>query len=268
VVTQVTSQDGMIQVYIPAGAFTMGGDVDQALAECQKMAVGCQRDWFTNEAPAHVVTLDAFWMDHTEVSNSQYALCVQAGACQPPIQLGAFGLASYYGNPEYAHYPVIYVTWEQANAYCAWVGRRLPTEAEWEKAARGGLEDQQYPWGNAFDDVQANFCDQSCVWDWANPSYNDKYLAAAPAGSYDPNGYGVHEMAGNVWEWVNDRYSPVYYEASPDVNPQGLDKGGYRVLRGGSWSTVGYNLRVALRSFKEPTQAGNDIGFRCAASVP
>jgi formylglycine-generating enzyme required for sulfatase activity len=158
------------------------------------------------------------------------------------------------------------VDWNQAQAYCAWIGGRLPTEAEWEFAARGGLEGKQYPWGDAFDGSLANFCDTNCEYSHADKSVNDGYAETAPVGSYMSNGYGLYDMAGNVWEWVSDWYGSGYYGVSPVSNPTGPETGEYRVLRGGSWLFNAYYLRVAYRFYNDPSLRNDHIGFRCAFS--
>ena len=128
--TSSTGKDGMTLLYVPAGDFTMGNDADDALAECQKFRDICQRDWFVDEEPPHTVSLDAFWIDQTEVTNAMYAKCVDDGACDPPSSIKSDTRDSYFGNSEFDEYPVIYVSWNNANDYCSWADRRLPTEAE------------------------------------------------------------------------------------------------------------------------------------------
>ncbi|GAB4496655.1 MAG: hypothetical protein OHK0052_06900 [Anaerolineales bacterium] len=217
-----TAQAGLTWVTIPAGEFEMGstnGDSD--------------------ERPVHTVFLDAYQITTHEITNRQYAQCVQAGACTPPNALASYTRASYYDNADYANYPVIYVNWEQARAFCQWVGGDLPTEAQWEKAARGGLKSNVYPWGNTFDSTRANFCDRNCSLDWANKSFDDGYADTAPVGSYPPNDYGLYDMSGNVWEWVRDFYAAEYYQTSPYNNPLGPSSGKYRVVRGGAWNSNG-----------------------------
>lgn len=145
--TMVSDKDGMILLYVPAGEFMMGMNAEDALAECEKFSSHCQLDWFKDGEPPHLVSLDAFWIDQTEVTNAMYAECVQDGKCDPPGSTKSFAGGSYYGYPVFDNYPVIFVSWEAASAYCSWAGRRLPTEAEWEKAARGENA-LIYPWGN------------------------------------------------------------------------------------------------------------------------
>jgi serine/threonine-protein kinase len=231
----VTWRDGMALLYVPAGEFTMGNN-------------GSQKD----ESPAHVVYLDAFWIYRTEVTNGMYELCVQAQACQPPARTSSANHSSYYGNSEYDDYPVIWVDWNQAAAYCEWSGGRLPTEAEWEKAARG-TDANLYPWGN---EAPNN--------DLLN--YNNAVGETTRVGKY-PKGaslYGALDMAGNVAEWVADWYSDAYYGNSPTSNPLGPKSGQYKVLRGGSWQFSANNVRVVYRGAHVSGFVNNNSGFRCA----
>jgi len=266
--SRITDDYGAPMALIPAGRFEMGGDADTSLAECEALYIGgdCLRDWFTDEEPIHTVTLDEYYIDQYEVTNAHYAECVDAGVCDPPSETGSYLRNRYYGDSQYANYPVICVGWNAAQTYCQWRGARLPTEAEWEKAARGGLEGKLYSWGDPFDGGRANFCDNNCEFDWANDEYNDGYADTAPVGSYAPNGYGLYDMAGNVWEWVADWYDSGYYDHSPSSNPQGPSSGEYRALRGGSWFNVGDVLRVADRYGYVPSDSSYHLGFRCALS--
>ena len=191
--------DGMVMVYVPEGNFTMGTTEKPA------------------EQPIHQVYLDAYWIDRTEVTNALYAKCVEAGKCLPPELNNSITHPSYYGNPQYSDYPVIYVNWKQAQAYYEWSGARLPTEAQWEKAERG-TDGRLYPWGNALPTKDLE-------------NFNKIVGDTTAVGSY-PSGaspYGALDMAGNVWNWTADWYGDTYYASSPSSNPQGPSTGIYRV---------------------------------------
>jgi formylglycine-generating enzyme required for sulfatase activity len=225
--------DGMTQVYIPAGEFIMGdnGDPD------------------SREYPEHPVYLNAFWMDKTEVSNAMYEECVKSGNCYTPVPR----LNPYYGKWAYRNLPVVYVNWYAAEMYCAWTGRRLPTEAEWEKAARG-IDANLYPWGDSR----------------ANPRLTNfsetLFLEALPVDRY-PLGaspYGVLNMAGNVREWVADWFDEKYYFSSPYENPTGAETGTERSLRGGAYDANKNDITTFRRYKHEPDSAGLSRGFRCA----
>jgi formylglycine-generating enzyme required for sulfatase activity len=247
--TLISDTDGMTLLYVPAGEFTMGSDSGE-----------------DDEKPVHTVFLDAFWIDRTEITNAMYAKCVDADVCVPPASTESYTRDRYYGNSDFDDYPVTNVAWIMAKSYCEWANRRLPTEAEWEKAARGENA-LVYPWGTNFDGTRVNFCDNNCSFNWADKSSNDGYADTAPVGSYS-NGaspYGILDMAGNVWEWVNDWYDSSYYENSPESNPQGPSTGVGRVLRGGAWADT--NVRSADRDRSVPTFALNWMGFRCAMSA-
>ncbi len=245
--TFVTAPGGATMLLIPAGAFEMGSESGGS-----------------DEKPVHTVTLDAYYIDQYEVTNAQYAACVNRGSCSRPSNSSSYTRPRYYGNPEFDYYPVIHVTWGQAKTYCEWRGARLPTEAEWEKAARG-TDGRLYPWGDTFDGDLVNFCDGNCEFGHANREYDDGYDDTAPVGSFSDgvSPYGVHDLAGNVWEWVNDGYDAMYYANSPSENPTGPQSRGSKVLRGGSWSFGADDVRVANR--RAPIGvSGTSIGFRCA----
>ena len=233
-------------VLVPAGDFWMGCN-DRVDTECED-----------DEKPYHQVYLDAFYMDKDEVTQGEYSRCVQAGKCRDNKKYDGFT-----GDRQ----PVVGVDWNDAKSYCEWVGKRLPTEARWEKAARG-TDGRKYPWGNQFDGTKLNFCDQNCeIKKWKDQSVDDGFAQTAPVGSY-PNGaspYGTLDMAGNVWEWVADWYDKGYYSSSPERNPTGPSSGPGRVLRGGSWLGGAKGGRASLRRYGEPSAQNNtSIGFRCA----
>jgi formylglycine-generating enzyme required for sulfatase activity len=230
-------------VYVPAGEFIMGSDE------------------YSDEQPVHTVYLDAFYIDKTEVTNAKYQQCVEAGNCRAPTTCD-WGEPTY-GDASKADHPVVCVNWNDAQAYCAWAGARLPTEAEWEKAARG-TDGRMYPWGNTFDGSRVNFCDRNCESNWKDTGADDGYAQTAPVGSY-PQGaspYGALDMAGNVWEWVADWHDD--YASSPESNPKGPASGVYRVERGGSWLEDEASLRAAGRDGDVPDGTNNGVGFRCA----
>ncbi len=206
----------------------------------------------SDETPEHQVTLSDFYMDLFEVSNARYTLCVDAGVCAAPARRGSFTRGSYFDNPDFANYPVVFVTWEQADAFCAFEGKRLPTEAEWEYAA-GGPDELQWPWGNTFEAA----------------------LSAASAGDTQPvdaypdgvSPFGMHNMAGNVAEWVADRYGT--YPSDPQTDPTGPETGNARVYRGGSFGNTDRTFYTTTRRYNQGQRFFvEDIGFRCAADAP
>jgi formylglycine-generating enzyme required for sulfatase activity len=208
-----------------------------------------------------MVYLDDYYIDVYEVTNALYAECVAAGKCDPPASNASYKRSSYYDDPAFADYPVIYVTWNMALAYCEWRGGSLSTEAQWEKAARGRLEGMDYPWGNEAPVCQKGAPNGAKFDDDAG--CND--TGTEPVGSYSANGYGLFDMAGNVWEWVWDWYSS--YSSSSARNPTGPESGSSKVTRCGSWYRIDVrSLRVAYRNSYVPDDRYDDIGFRCARS--
>jgi len=244
--TRTSEIDGMTLVYISAGKFIMGPSSTDRNID------------IADELPQHEIYLDTFWIDQTEVSNGQYELCVAAGVCTSPSNRFSYSGRVYFGNPDYDDYPVLFVSWYDAEKYCQWAGRRLPSEAEWEKAARGATPSERiYPWGNLLPDcTRANY--GGC-----SPHGDTEAVRSYPDGA---SPYDVLNMIGNAWEWVNDWYMSDYYQESPETNPLGPDHGNYKVLRGGGWlSEEANSLRVSARYFKVPGKSEwSDIGFRCA----
>jgi formylglycine-generating enzyme required for sulfatase activity len=245
-------------VLVPAGEFPMGSSAADPRAG-------------NDEQPQHIVYLDAFWIDRTEVTNTHYARFLNSlgdhrGTCDghdcaetrleeedSPIlhQQGRYVVETGFED-----HPATEVSWYGARTYCAWAGARLPTEAEWEKAARG-VDGRAYPWGNAPPD-----CDKA--------QYGDCGGKTAPVGArpVGASPYGARDMAGNVWEWVADWYDPAYYALSPAQNPRGPAGGLRKVFRGGSWGYPPTFMRAADRARNRPTYAGFNVGFRCAMSAP
>lgn len=198
-----------------------------------------------DEQPEHTVTVDSFWISETEVTNDQYARCVDAGVCTPPHN-------DLWRNPDQATYPVTHVDWEQANRYAQWAGGRLPTEAEWEKAARG-TDGRTFPWGDDLtDDQRLNFNSMAGV----------VVVGSYPAGA---SPYGALDMAGNVEEWVADWYAPTTYAQSPRNNPTGPENGIFRVVRGGSFKSNRGGVRATVRGRAAPAINYDNVGFRVVA---
>lgn len=231
--------------------FTDSAGVSMRLVPAGNFIAGSNQG-YENEKPVHNVYLDDFYIDKYEVTNALYQACVDAGACQPPDQTGSVTRGSYYGNSQFDNYPVVYVDWENADSYCQWRGMSLPTEAQWEKAARG-TDGRTYPWGDNIDETYAN--------------YNNAVGDTTEAGSYESgqSPYGIYDMAGNAWEWVADWYSDTYYLNTPLTNPPGPATGAYRVLRGGSWLDDETIVTTSNRGWSQLEYFANvDFGFRCA----
>ncbi|HKZ86101.1 MAG TPA: bifunctional serine/threonine-protein kinase/formylglycine-generating enzyme family protein [Anaerolineae bacterium] len=249
--TRTRPADGMVMVYVPDGTFQMGSN-----------------DGDTDEQPVHEVTLDSFWIDRTEVTNAQYARCVKDGKCSAPSESSSYTPDSYYGESQYADHPVIWVSWDDANDYCAWAEVQLPTEAQWEYAARGP-QATEFPWGNTFDGTKVNYCDTNCTLDWADKKVDDGFADIAPVSSY-PEGaswVGALDMVGNVWEWVADWYGN--YPSELQVNPTGpTSEQQFHVLRGGGWGDAVYNVRAADRGINTSDYRLVTLGFRCVSAAP
>ncbi len=217
-----------------------------------------------DEGPAHEVFISTYYIDKYEVTNAEYLECVDSGFCQEPNTLNRL-----YPDPKYANHAVTFVSWDMAVAYCSWRDARLPTEAEWEKAARGPFS-YNFPWGNNFDGNALNFCAKECGEDKAHQEFYDTYPLTSPVGAF-PTGqsyYGVSDMAGNVSEWVADWYDDEYYSVSPEENPLGPEIGDFRVFRGGAWYHPISKQYLFKRDKRNPETMVNYLGFRCAKDAP
>ena len=256
----IVGKDGAEMVLIPAGEFQMGSNHGE-----------------DDEKPVHTIYLDAFYMDKYEVTNAQFQQFLQANPQWQKDKIalkyhGGYYLSSWDGlnYPEgQANHPVVSISWYAAAAYAQWAGKRLPTEAEWEKAARGGLAGKKYPLGDELSHDDANYYETGGrdIWD-----------KTAPVGSFPPNGYGLYDMAGNVWEWCADEYDSDYYSTSPTNNPKGtgtvvrfknndfINVIYPRVFRGGSWGNYAELSRCACRGSNSPTDTYQVIGLRCGMS--
>jgi formylglycine-generating enzyme required for sulfatase activity len=221
-------KDGL--VLIPGGAFEMG---DESRPD---------------RRPVHTVRIDTFYIDAREVTNAEYlAFCEATERNLPEF----WGMQRYRSGPDFPDHPVVGVSWYDATAYAEWRGKRLPTEAEWEYAARGGLVGEPYPHGGTLAPSDGNYS-------------KSELNGPVPVGSYPPNGYGLYDMLGNVCEWVFDRYHPDYYSASPDDNPRGPEEGDLRVIRGGGWHTGPGCTFVYHRNALRGNWLDFNVGFRCA----
>ncbi len=251
-------------VLIPSGPFWMGRT---------HMFLFDELSWTArarlDDQPAHRISIDAFYIDKYEVTNADYALFVQATGRRTP-----WHWAKGQITPGQERWPAYNVDWNDAASFCAWAGKRLPTEAEWEKAARGGLDRNLYSWGNEIGETNGSAGEEG---GGARQTKLARYgfpNGPAPVGSYKPNGYGLYDVTGNVWEWVSDWYTRDYYVISPLNNPGGPEDGTYKVIRGGGWSNeddqrTGQRslLGVHYRNYAPPSQTSDAFGFRCARSV-
>jgi TolB protein len=259
--------DGMVMLYLAGGTFQMGStetEIEDAITLCQEHYKICNRWYYMREHPQHAVSLDAYWLDQTEVTNAQYRRCVEDGVCQEPSTCKK-------GEPTYSDidksdHPVVCVSWDDAQDYCNWSGGRLPTEAEWEYAFRG---EQRliYPWGDIFDGTKLNYCDVNCDVSHADERYDDGYTKTAPVGSYPDSASwsGVLGMGGNVSEWVADWLGDYTPEA--ESNPTGPLEGNENIVKGCSWFFHPAYCRGAARASVNPDTRFDYLGFRCAISV-
>jgi formylglycine-generating enzyme required for sulfatase activity len=234
---RVSAKDGKLMVWVPDGAYRMGASAGDKAADY-------------DEHPAHTVAVDGFWMDATEVTNAEYARCVNAGACSPPQRRDIFD------DPAMADHPVLWVTWYQAFNYAKWAGKRLPSEAEWERAARSGTADR-FPWGPQYMQHMVNGLRSDGGSTTQGPS---------PVGSFPPNAWGLYDLVGNASEWVADVYHSNYWDAPKDDRAWNQVTGEWverrRVVRGGSYLGSPNSLRVSNREQRAPESANRAVGFR------
>jgi formylglycine-generating enzyme required for sulfatase activity len=279
----LTGRDGAPMVLVPTGPFLMGSSATEIDTALQRQS-SIRLEQLADERPQHTVTLAAFYIDAYEVTNARFQQFVQATGYRTDAERDNGGAFYVNGQWEPANggnwrtpqgpgshlegldnHPVVYVTWYDAEAYCQWADKRLPTEAEWEKAARG-IDGRVYPWGNTLVGTEVNFCDRRCSHYGRDNTVDDGVRYSAPVGHYSAgqSPYGVYDMAGNVWEWVADGYSTTYYQQSPVENPPGPLENNRVVFRGGSWLSGPVSLRTANRTGEPPTFRDAEIGFRCA----
>jgi formylglycine-generating enzyme required for sulfatase activity len=297
---EIAGKDGAPMVLIPAGEFSMGTteeELQQLIADCQqsrKKDEATCRAIFQSEVPRHRVSLRAFYMDKFEVTNTRFGEFVKAASYRTTAEREGWAWSlpdkdglprkidgATWRNPEgkgigpadnRTDHPVAVMSWEDADAYCRWAGRRLPTEAEWEYAARAGTQ-TAYWWGDGLPATRrvANLADASGKRVFPGlavaSTYDDGHARTAPVGSFEANPWGLHDVIGNVWEWTADWYNPAYYQNSPNQNPSGPAAGQYKVLRGGSWRNLPALARAAYRGAHAPGERSAIIGFRCAQDV-
>jgi formylglycine-generating enzyme required for sulfatase activity len=221
-------------VLIPSGGFTMGKNTTSP------------SDW----QPEHNVTLSSFYMDIKEVTNKQYYdFCI---ATNTPFPL-FWGYREFRSGLDFPDYPVVGVSYFEAEKFARWSGKRLPTEAEWEYAARGGMIGKNFAYGDQIDSTKVNF--------------GRKYKGIVKAGSFPPNGFGLYDITGNVWEWTSDYYSDDYYAQSPSENPKGPERGRFKVIRGGSWHSGAMCVQTYYRNGLSPSWVDFAVGFRCVKDV-
>ena len=276
-------------IFLPGGSFLMGSDDKEGFPS-------------DGEGPVREITISPFYVEETTVTNRQFEAFIKATHYKTDAERYGWSFV-FYGllseairntHPQVAmqtpwwcaiqgatwdhpegkdsdtsdrmDHPVVHVSWNDAMAYCQWAGKRLPTEAEWEYAARGGLVQKRFPWGDELTPWGEHHCN---IWQGHFPDYNsleDGYLGTAPAKSFPPNNFGLYNMSGNVWEWCNDWFSPDFHQRDTRINPKGPPEGNAKVIRGGSFlchHSYCNRYRVAARSSNTPDSSSSNMGFRC-----
>jgi len=271
--TILNDVDGGEMVCVPSGSFLMGSQAD-AISSLLEFDWRVSEEFFRAEYPQHEVFLSSVYIDRYMVTNAQYQLFMQATGHPAPKYWrdapDAGGKSPFPVGEKNPDHPVVGVSWQDASAYCKWAGKRLPSEAEWEKAARGGLMGQIYPWPSRIKErINSQLSREKA--NYGGVGGPDRWHWTAPVGSFPPNQYGIFDMAGNGFEWCNDWYAEDYYSRSLARNPLGADTGLTRVLRGGSWNNNlygKYQMRCAYRFHLRPKTRNMVIGFRCAVDAP
>jgi formylglycine-generating enzyme required for sulfatase activity len=295
---RINKKDEAVMIYIPAGEFLMGTDPAEIDAVWKKF--DWREEWkqyTTRESPMHRVRVDGFYMYQHEVTNRQFEKFVKETGHKTDAEKGGFGWVWNFQKGEWEQHagadwrhplgkdtnivgkmehPVVQVSWNDAKSYCKWAGVDLPTEAQWEYAARGGNTGlggkprHIFVWGDEYPKKKvANVADESFKRKYGNlvifNGYDDGYAETSPVGIFEPNGFGLHDMAGNVWEWCEDWFDENYYANSPLANPLCLTAGTCRVVRGGSWLVYPFAVRVASRDRYAPAYRYGGVGIRCVA---
>ncbi len=242
--SEASEGDPSGMVAIPGGSFTMGRTF-----ETSDDSSGMRPLILRDDRPAREVHVSAFWMDAKEVTHEDYAAFVTATSRVPPYHWLDGRMPA-----DLASHPIYNVDWDDATSYCSWIGKRLPTEAEWERAARGALEGEPYPWGSEKPTPEM-------------ARYSTQF-GPGPVGSFLANDFGLHDMAGNITEWCQDWFSRTYYADGPDEDPRGPAEGAYRIVRGGAWSDGPNRITVFFRNWLRPNQKTPNLGFRCVRARP
>jgi formylglycine-generating enzyme required for sulfatase activity len=275
---------GGTMYFIPGGFFEMGAEAASLFEECTNFMDGCQEEWFAPSEPAHMVLVAPYFLDLHEVTNEAYVtflndIFTTDGSClgQPCVVHDESQVSreenTFFVAAEFSSNPVAGVTWYGAAAYCEWRSARLPTEAEWEKAASWDdptATKRRYPWGDVFDGELVNFCDVNCDAPQSNSDFDDGQAAAGPIMSYERgrSSSGGYDLGGNVWEWVSDWFDAEFFTEAIYTNPIGPETGEAKVVRGGSWFDTGNFMGTTIRFPSLPDNADKTIGFRCAADLP
>jgi formylglycine-generating enzyme len=239
----------LLTIFICNLSFSQGNNQDMVLIPSGEFIMGKNSASPSDWQPEHKVFVDSFYMDKYEVTNRQYyEFCLRTNNPLPEF----WGSAQFKSGMDYPDYPVTGISFFDAEKYAKWTGKRLPTEAEWEYAARGGLN-KNFPWGDQIDSTKVNF--------------GKKYKGTMKVGSFNPNNFGLFDITGNVWEWTSDNYDGGYYSVAPSQNPKGPERGRFKVIRGGSWHSGAMCVQTYYRNGLPPSWIDYAVGFRCVKST-